>query len=167
MLSVSRSLLLVLVASVSYSASSQAQFARNQGGALFVMNNSASQNEVISFNRAADGSLQQAGRFATGGRGTGGVTDPLESQGSLTLSQDHTLLFAVNGGSSEISVFQVYGSYLVLVDKEPTAGAEPNAVPSLNVSCASELEVSCHRRIPSYHRAVRSYISTEEKDKTL
>lgn len=64
MLSVSRSLLLVLVASVSYSASSQAQFARNQGGALFVMNNSARRNEVISFNRAADGSLQQALRHA-------------------------------------------------------------------------------------------------------
>jgi hypothetical protein len=38
------------------------------------------------------------GRVSTGGRGTGGVTDPLESPGSLTLSQDHSLLFAVNGG---------------------------------------------------------------------
>jgi 6-phosphogluconolactonase (cycloisomerase 2 family) len=92
------------------------------------MNNSASRNEVISFTRAADGSLQQAGTFATGGRGTGGVTDPLESQGSLTLSQDHSLLFAVNGGSSEISAFQVHGSNLALVDKKPTGGAEPNAV---------------------------------------
>jgi hypothetical protein len=34
--------------------------------------------------------------FPTGGRGSGGVTDPLGSQGSLTLSQDHSLLFAVN-----------------------------------------------------------------------
>jgi 6-phosphogluconolactonase len=92
------------------------------------MNNSASRNEIISFTRAADGSLQQAGTFATGGRGTGGVTDPLESQGSLTLSQDHSLLFAVNGGSSEISVFQVHGSHLALVDKKLTGGAEPNAV---------------------------------------
>jgi len=127
---VSRSLLLVaLVVSVSYSVRTQAQFARqSQSGAVFVMNNSASRNEVISFTRAADGSLQQAGTFATGGRGTGGVTDPLESQGSLTLSWDHSLLFAVNGGSSEISVFQVHGSHLALVDKKPTAGAEPNAV---------------------------------------
>jgi len=127
---VSRSLLLVaLIVSVSYSVRSQAQFARqSQSGAVFVMNNSASRNEVISFTRAADGSLQQAGTFATGGRGTGGVTDPLESQGSLTLSQDHSLLFAVNGGSSEISVFQVHGSHLALVDKKLTGGAEPNAV---------------------------------------
>src|ERR1700741_3722874 len=126
----SRSLLFVaLVASVSYSVRSQAQFApKNQSGAVFVMNHSATRNEIISFTRAADGSLQQTGTFATGGRGTGGVTDPLESQGSLTLSSDHSLLFAVNGGSGEISVFRVHGAQLALVDKELTGGAEPNAV---------------------------------------
>src|ERR1700746_1163169 len=125
---VSRSLLLVALAvSVSYSVRSQAQFGhQNQTGAVFVMNNSATRNEVIAFARAADGSLQQSGVFPTGGRGTGGVTDPLESQGSLTLSQDHSLLFAVNGGSSEVSVFQGHVSHLSLVDKQLTGGAEPN-----------------------------------------
>src|SRR6201987_5674061 len=125
-----RSLLFIaLVVSVSYSVRTQAQDGRqNQPGSVFVMNNSATRNEVISFTRAADGSLQQAGTFATGGRGTGGATDPLESQGSLTLSSDHLLLFAVNGGSSEISVFQVHGAHLALVDKRLTGGAEPNAV---------------------------------------
>jgi 6-phosphogluconolactonase (cycloisomerase 2 family) len=34
----------------------------------------------------------------------------------------------VNGGSSEISAFQVHGSHLALVDKKLTGGAEPNAV---------------------------------------
>ncbi|MBV8475250.1 MAG: beta-propeller fold lactonase family protein [Acidobacteria bacterium] len=92
------------------------------------MNNSVTHNEVVSFTRAGDGSLHQAGTFATGGRGTGGVTDPLESQGSLVLNADHTLLFAVNGGSGEVSVFQVHGSKLTLVDRRPTGGAEPNAV---------------------------------------
>jgi 6-phosphogluconolactonase len=127
---ISRSLLLVALAvSVAYSVRSQAQSEHeNHQGAVFVMNNSATRNEVISFTRAADGSLQQAETFATGGRGTGGVTDPLESQGSITLSSDHSLLFAVNGGSSEISVFQVHGSHLELVDRQPTRGAEPNAV---------------------------------------
>jgi len=130
MRTVSRSLLLcALVASVSYSVRSQAQLAgQHQAGAVFVMNNSATKNEVISFARAADGSLQETRTFATGGRGTGGVTDPLESQGSLTLSSDHSLLFAVNGGSGEISVFRVHGSHLTLVDKKLTGGAEPNAV---------------------------------------
>jgi len=97
-------------------------------GAVFVMTNAADGNEIISYRRAADGSLQEGRRFATGGRGTGGNNDPLESQGSLVLSQDHTLLFAVNAGSGEISVFRVNGSDLSLVDKELSGGSEPNAV---------------------------------------
>jgi 6-phosphogluconolactonase (cycloisomerase 2 family) len=92
------------------------------------MTNAADRNEVISFRRAEDGSLQEGHRFATGGRGSGGNNDPLESQGSLTLSQDHTLLFAVNAGSGEISVFRVHGSDLSLADKELSGGSEPNAV---------------------------------------
>ena len=122
-------LLLALAASVLYSAHTQAQSEpSDRAGAVFVMNNSATRNEIISFTRGAEGSLQPSGSFATGGRGTGGVTDPLESQGSLRLSRDHSLLFAVNGGSGEVSVFQVHGSKLVLVDRKPTGGAEPNAV---------------------------------------
>jgi 6-phosphogluconolactonase (cycloisomerase 2 family) len=97
-------------------------------GAVFVMTNDVNRNEIISFSRAADGSLQEARRFATAGRGTGGVTDPLESQGSLTLSQNHSFLFAVNGGSGEVSVFFVHGSNLTLVDKVLSGGGEPNAV---------------------------------------
>ena len=98
------------------------------GGAVFVMTNDVNRNEVISFSRAADGSLREGRRFATGGRGTGGVTDPLESQGSLTLSQNHSFLFAVNAGSGEVSVFFVHGSSLTLVDRVPSGGGEPNAV---------------------------------------
>ena len=125
-----RSLLLVAVGTSMVSATqSYAQDERSiRTGAVFVMTNAADRNEVISFRRAADGSLQKGRRVSTGGRGTGGVTDPLESQGSLTLSQDHSLLFAVNGGSGEISVFQVHGSRLTLVDKETSGGSEPNAV---------------------------------------
>jgi 6-phosphogluconolactonase len=105
-----------------------AQDGRPSPGAVFVMTNAADRNEVISFRRAADGSLQEGRRFATGGRGSGGNNDPLESQGSLTLSQDHTLLFAVNAGSGDISVFRVHGSDLSLADKELSGGSEPNAV---------------------------------------
>src|SRR5579864_6753073 len=76
----------------------------NAAGAVFVMTNAADQNEIITYQRRADGSLQEGRSFRTGGRGSGGVTDPLGSQGSLTLSQDHSLLFAVNAGSGEISV---------------------------------------------------------------
>jgi len=124
-----RSLLLVAVTTSMVSATrSYAQDEQSIGTAVFVMTNAADRNAVISFRRAADGSLRESRRVSTGGRGTGGVTDPLESQGSLTLSQDHSLLFAVNGGSGEISVFQVHGSQLTLVDKETSGGGEPNAV---------------------------------------
>src|SRR5512146_477145 len=101
---------------------------RNSTGAVFVMTNDVKRNEIISFFRASDGTLQQAQTYTTGGRGSGGVIDPLESQGSLTVSQDHAFLFAVNAGSGEISVFRVRNAELALVDKEPSGGSEPNAI---------------------------------------
>jgi 6-phosphogluconolactonase len=100
----------------------------DNAGAVFVMTNAIDKNEVIAYRRAQDGTLQETGRFATGGRGSGGNNDPLESQGSLKLSQDHTLLFAVNAGSGSVSVFSVHGSRLSLVEKVISGGSEPNAV---------------------------------------
>jgi len=100
----------------------------HDAGAVFVMTNAVDSNEVIAYRRATDGTLQESGRFATGGRGSGGNNDPLESQGSLILGQDHTLLFAVNAGSGSVSVFSVHGSQLSLVDKMISGGSEPNAV---------------------------------------
>jgi 6-phosphogluconolactonase (cycloisomerase 2 family) len=104
------------------------EFAGYRTGAVFVMTNSADKNEVIAFQRNEDGSLQRARTFATGGRGSGGVTDPLESQGSLVFSRDHSTLFAVNAGSGDISLFRVFGNHLALVDKVPSGGSEPNAI---------------------------------------
>ena len=103
---------------------SQAQ-TNNPAGAVFVMTNAADKNEVISYERWPDGSLTEVHRFATGGRGSGGTTDPLGSQGSLILTQDHSFLLAVNAGSGEVSVFRVHGPLLVLVDKIQCGGAEP------------------------------------------
>jgi 6-phosphogluconolactonase len=100
----------------------------DNAGAVFVMTNAVDKNEVIAYRRAADGTLQESGRFATGGRGSGGNNDPLESQGSLILSQDHSLLFAVNAASGSVSVFSVHGSQLSLVEKVISGGSEPNAV---------------------------------------
>ena len=121
--------ILALAAMFLTSGRTQAEDVRaTASGAVFVMTNSADRNEVISFRRNEDGSLQQIRRFPTGGRGSGGVTDPLESQGSLTLSKDHSLLFAVNAGSGEISVFRVFGANLLLTDKETSGGSEPNAI---------------------------------------
>src|SRR6202162_1725127 len=100
----------------------------SRSGAVFVMTNNVDRNEVIAYRRASDGTLQEGDRFATGGRGSGGNNDPLESQGSLTLSHDHSLLFAVNAGSGNVSAFSVHGSQLSLLDKAISGGSEPNAV---------------------------------------
>jgi 6-phosphogluconolactonase len=128
MLRTSRILLMAVIAiGAALPTLSHAQLEKN-AGAVFVMTNAAAGNEIIAFKRAPDGSLQLDKAFLTGGRGSGGVTDPLGSQGSLTLSQDHSLLFAVNAGSGDISVFQVQGANLALVDKVPCGGASPVAV---------------------------------------
>ena len=96
--------------------------------AVFVMTNAADQNEVIAYQRNVDGTIRETQRIPTGGRGSGGNNDPLEFQGSLTLSEDHPLLFAVNAGSGQISVFRVEGSTLSLSDKVSSFGSEPNAI---------------------------------------
>jgi 6-phosphogluconolactonase (cycloisomerase 2 family) len=96
--------------------------------AVFVMTNAADKNEIIAYQRNPDGSLGQRRRFSTGGRGSGGVTDPLGSQGSITLTEDHTFLLAVNAGSGEIAVFRVDQASLDLTDVTPCGGSEPVAV---------------------------------------
>ena len=97
--------------------------------AVFVMTNAAARNDVISYQKGnGDGSYKEEGRFATGGRGSGGQVDPLQSQGSLTFNQDHTLLFAANAGSGTVSVFRVRGQFLALADQVDSGGSEPLAI---------------------------------------
>jgi len=109
-------------------ASSAAQENFGTRHAVFYMTNSAQGNEVVAYERNSYGTLFEAHRFATGGRGSGGKVDPLASQGSLTLSQDRQWLFAVNAGSGTLSVFRVVDSLLVLADQVATGGAEPTSV---------------------------------------
>ena len=118
--------LLMLLAIAALPALSYAQSARS--GAVFAMTNGVDRNQIIAYQRSSDGSLSEGHTFFTGGRGSGGTTDPLGSQGSLTLTQDHSFLLAVNAGSGDISVFRVFGSTLWLVDKVPCGGSEPVAV---------------------------------------
>ena len=54
--------------------------------AVYVQTNDATKNEVLAFERGADGRLAPLGRFATGGRGTG--KPHLPSQSSIVLSAD-------------------------------------------------------------------------------
>lgn len=99
---------------------------------VFVMTNDTVKNEVLAYQRLQDGSFASIGRFATGGRGSGGTTDPLQSQGSLTLNGDHSLLLAINAGSGTISSFHLFGGRPVLIDQKPTGGAFPVSVAEHN-----------------------------------
>lgn len=121
-------LIVVLAITAGFPVRSNAQNDDRAAGAVFVMTNAADKNEIIAYKRSADGSLREFHKFPTGGRGSGGAVDPLGSQGSLTLTQDHSFLLAVNAGSGEISAFRVHGAMLVLSDKVPCGGSEPVAV---------------------------------------
>ena len=128
MLNVTRSLLLFAVG-VGAASATLASAQPNNTGAVFVMTNAADKNEVIAFERSANGTLGESVSYDTHGRGSGGITDPLESQGSLTLSQDHSLLFAVNAGSGSITVFNVHrNGALNFLSKTPSGGAQPSAI---------------------------------------
>jgi 6-phosphogluconolactonase len=100
-------------------------------GTVFVMTNAADANEVVAYTRESDGTFSESNRYATQGRGSGGTNDPLQSQGSLTLNSDRSLLFAVNAGSGTIASFRVKRSgELVFADRVAAGGSEPLAVTS-------------------------------------
>ena len=128
MIGVTRSVLMVLVGIGAASPFLGAATPKGNAGAVYVMTNDANKNEVIAYERDAQGKLSYEASYDTGGRGSGGITDPLESQGSLSLSQDHSVLFAVNAGSGNVSVFQVRKSGLLLLGKKESGGSEPVAV---------------------------------------
>lgn len=83
------------------------------GGAVYTMNNAASANYILVYDRDEDGSLTRVDSVSAGGQGSGPHpvfgTDPLESQDALILSDDDRWLFAVNAGSSSVSSFRVDG----------------------------------------------------------
>jgi 6-phosphogluconolactonase (cycloisomerase 2 family) len=97
-------------------------------GAVFTATNDVKNNEVVMYSRSDTGKLKLIGSFATGGRGEGGINDPLQAQSSLALSGDHQYLLAVNAGSSNVSLFRVSPTGLTLLDKESTEGGNPVSV---------------------------------------
>ena len=103
----------------------------NIGHAVFVQTDGLSGNRIVSYDRAPDGSLTFAGSYATGGVGgqlDGSVVDHIASQGSLTYDADHSLLFAVNAGSDNVSVFGVRGDHLDRLQVIPSGGRFPVSI---------------------------------------
>jgi len=99
--------------------------------AVFVQTDNTAGNQVIAYQRAADGVLSPAGAYSTGGLGgilTGSVVDHTASQGSLTYDPWHSLLYAVNAGSNTVSVFAVRGDRLALRQVIGSGGTFPVSV---------------------------------------
>ncbi|GIH46304.1 6-phosphogluconolactonase, cycloisomerase 2 family [Microbispora rosea] len=98
---------------------------------VFVQTDDPQGNTVVAYDRGSDGSLTQAGTYATGGLGgvlDGSVVDHLASQGSLTYDQQHGLLYAVNAGSDTVTVFTVHGDRLTRTQVVSSGGRFPASV---------------------------------------
>jgi 6-phosphogluconolactonase len=94
-------------------------------GAVYVQTNAAP-NEVITFRRAADGSLERIGSVATGGDGDG--SPHLTSQGSVTLTGDGQYLLVTNAATGEVSVFSVASDGSVELRERVHTGSTPRSV---------------------------------------
>jgi 6-phosphogluconolactonase (cycloisomerase 2 family) len=110
---------------------SASQNSESDSAAVFVQSDNPSANTVVAYDRAANGSLRQAGSYPTGGLGgvlTGSAVDHLASQGSLAYDRTHALLYAVNAGSDTITVFTVHGDRLELAQVITAGGAFPVSI---------------------------------------
>lgn len=98
---------------------------KDKPGAVFTASNDPAGNSVISFDRAADGTLTQANTFSTGGLGTG---TGLGNQSGLVLSSNGKRLLVVNAGSDNVSVFRVHRDQLKLKGQTPSGGQRPISI---------------------------------------
>ncbi len=94
-------------------------------GAVYTMTNDPAGNQVLQYDRMADGSLAYRAHYDTGGLGTGGG---LGNQGGVVLSDDGRWLLVVNAGSNDVSVFRINGNDLDLTDTESSGGVQPVSV---------------------------------------
>src|SRR5262245_50421809 len=102
------------------------------GSVVRVQTNELSGNQIVVFDRADDGSLSQAGVYATGGNGgaaaPGTESDLLAAQGSLAYDSRHSLLIAVNAGSDTVTTFKVHGDRLQSRKVVPSGGQFPASI---------------------------------------
>jgi hypothetical protein len=123
-----------LMATAGSAAARQVSHAAGQvsGGAnVFVQTDNLAGNAIAVYDRAGNGTLSPAGTYATGGKGgqlNGSVVDHLGSQGSLQYDASAGRLFAVNAGSSSVSVFEVHGDQLHLRQVISSGGEFPVSI---------------------------------------
>jgi len=121
--------------------------------ALFVETDATAGNQILTYLRASDGTVNFAGSYATGGLGgvaAGATADPLASQGGLLLTRSGTRLVATNAGSNTLSVFAVTGTSLQLVQKISSQGFFPNSLAAYG-DLVTVLNAGGNGNVVSYH----------------
>ena len=104
----------------------------DHGGHLYMQTNEI-KNVIIHYHRAANGTLTEVERVATGGAGSGtfkpisgqdSAPNAFEGAGSVILSADRKFLFVTNGGDNSVSSFAVGDQgRLKLIDTKRTGNA--------------------------------------------
>jgi len=101
----------------------------NNRGFVYTLSNETSGNKVITYKRAANGSLTYIASYASGGDGSGGG---LGNQGAVIISNDGDVLLAVNAGSNTISSFKITGNGLNLKSTVSSGGITPVSIAQHN-----------------------------------
>jgi 6-phosphogluconolactonase (cycloisomerase 2 family) len=99
--------------------------------AVFVQTDDPAGNHVVAYTRGHDGTLTVSATYTTGGTGgmlAGSVVDHLASQGSVAYDRDDALLYVVNAGSNDVSVFSVRGAKLAFRETISSGGTFPVSV---------------------------------------
>lgn len=94
-------------------------------GALYTQTNDPAGNLVQKFDRAADGGLELAGSFATGGAGLATLGG---RQGAVELSDDQRYVYAVNAGSNTVTALRVTRAGLRVAGTVDSGGLAPASV---------------------------------------
>ncbi len=94
--------------------------------AVYMLSNDPTQNEIIEFTRAADGSLTPFGSFSTGGAG---LATGLAEQGALTFDAATNRFYAVNAGDNSISLLHLETDGTIkLLSKIASGGVAPTSI---------------------------------------
>jgi 6-phosphogluconolactonase len=88
---------------------------------VFTQTNDARANEVVLYERGADGRLSATDTQATGGRGNG--MPHLPSQNSIVVSPDAHFLLVANAGSDDVSIFRIAADGIALADRTDVGDA--------------------------------------------
>lgn len=96
-----------------------------RAGLVLTATNDAAGNAVVLLLRDADGRLNPAGSFATGGAGTGAG---LGNQGGMTFDESGRRLLVVNAGSDDVSVLEFGRHGMSVRDVEGAQGSQPISV---------------------------------------